>query len=341
MLPENAVLIRRTKLSDTAVITAFTAGLNYIAAGLDNGTVSILRPNGEPIRTLPASDGAHTPVSLAMREHCLVVGYTTGMIEYWDLNSGARNASFKAHERKVTSLIIHDAETVISCSRDTTVKIWLTTPDPWICQHILNDHTDIVTKMTTHNNILASASHDGTCKLWSIPTAQLIHDLATHEGTELRSLAFDGNIIISGNVQGILRCWNASDGSFKAIRRSHTSLISHICIAEDVVVTAGADGKLVVWSKEGMVVLWSVKAHPYAVNGLEVGDGLVVTGGSCDVVKVWRLSDGSLAKEMGEKSDAVWKVGFTGDGSGNLFHAYWNKGAVVDILRLDTGPTTS
>ncbi|SMQ50515.1 unnamed protein product [Zymoseptoria tritici ST99CH_3D7] len=312
-----------------------------MAAGLDNGTVFILSPGGDPIRALPAPNGAQMPVSMASKGSHLIIGHSAGMIEYWNLEEGVRITSFKAHEASVTSLIIHDAETVISSSHDTTIKIWLTTPSPWACQHTLHGHTDIVTKIATHNNLLASASHDGTCKIWSIPTGQLIHDLATHEGTELRSLPFDGEIIISGNVQGILRCWNAADGSFKAIRRSQTSLISHICIEEDVVVTAGADGKLVAWTKEGMEVLWSVKAHPFAIDGMEIEDGLVVTGGSCDVVKVWRLGDGTLVKEMGEKSDAVWKVGFTPDESGNILHAYWNKGAVVDILRLDTGSTTS
>lgn len=242
------------------------------------------------------------------------------------------DASFRAHKATVTALVVHSPEILISSSRDGTIKIWNTRD--WSCKHDLHGHSDVVNDISTHNDRLVSGSYDGTCKLWDVESGEELYELKELPA-RIRSVAFDGDAIVAGGVGGELQCWGAGDGALKSVQgRGHASLISSLYIKDGMVVTAGADGMLKAWSPHCINELWAVKAHPYAVNSVQIRDELIVTGGSDDLIKVWRLADGALLEQLGSRSRAVWNVGFATSGPQRVIQAYWNEGAVLDILEF-------
>lgn len=337
-----------------------------MVAGLSDGTVHILSPNGETLRILPKPDDNSPATSLAIEAHHLFIGRTSGCIESWNLQNGylslslstpvysianpsslhsTQEQSTQAHKSTITSLIAHDPETLISSSRDHTLK--LSNPSTLDCKHHLRDHTDVISTIATSSALLASASHDTTCKLYSLPSGTLLHALRTNPPIQIRSLALTESLVIAGGSDGSLHCWDVSDGSYRSsIQQAHTSLISHIRVSlsieetKGMIVTGGADGMLKAWSLNPnhpphLEELWAVKAHPNAINSLEVKKDLILTGGSEDVIKIWDLENGALVREIGVKSSAVWKVGFVGqEGTGKVVHGYWDEGVVVDIWDL-------
>ena len=83
--------------------------------------------------------------------------------------------------------------------------------------------------------------------------------------------------------------------------------------------TADANGFLRRWSLETYDETWTVKAHATnAITAMKCSGSRVITGGSDGKVKWWDLESGSLVKELAS-SDAVWQVGFAGDGIMVLF----------------------
>lgn len=318
-----------------------------MAAGLDDGLVHIL---GETNRALPRSNDESPVSSLAITGDRAVIGRTSGVIERWNLGrkyvchpaenilqhltdvSSTREQSFQAHDKTVTALVLlHDPEILISSSRDATIKIW-SIADRRKCKHHLRGHTDVVIVIAASDNLLVSGSYDGTCRIWNIVSGEMLHTLTGLPG-QIRCLAFDGSVIVAGGTKGEIHCWNAVDGQCESmLGRGHASLVTHVCIENGVVVTTGADGMLKAWSQHTWNELWAVKAHPNAVNSLQVQNGLIVTSGSEDSVKVWGVEAGKLFKHVGAQSRAVWSAGFTMDGKRDIFHAYWNEGAVVDVL---------
>jgi WD40 repeat protein len=59
---------------------------------------------------------------------------------------------------------------------------------------------------------------------------------------------------------------------------------------------------------------------------------MIVSGGSDEAIKIWRLLDGMLLREMRYHSGAVWAVGFAGDGLNSVVEAFWDDGATLAFL---------
>jgi F-box and WD-40 domain protein CDC4 len=104
-----------------------------------------------------------------------------------------------------------------------------------------------------------------------------------------------------------------------AVLEGCTSLVSLIQLLPSTILTADANRFLRRWSKKTYDEIWTVKAHATnAVTAMKCSGSRVVTGGSDGNVKWWDLENGSLVKALAS-SDAVWQVGFVGDGVMALF----------------------
>ena len=82
---------------------------------------------------------------------------------------------------------------------------------------VLTGHLGPVSGLAFHpvRGTLASASWDGTVKVWDLSKSDRNSAPETFEnGADVVCLAFrpDGNQICSGNIRGLLRIWNVEDG---------------------------------------------------------------------------------------------------------------------------------
>jgi WD40 repeat protein len=82
-------------------------------------------------------------------------------------------------------------------------------------RHTLSGHKDVVMSVafSPDGEVLASASLDGTLRLWNVQTGQFIRSLKGHKGY-VYSVAFspDGGVLASASGDGTLRLWNVQTG---------------------------------------------------------------------------------------------------------------------------------
>lgn len=97
------------------------------------------------------------------------------------------------------------------------------------------------------------------------------------------------------------------------VLQGHTSLVGHLQMRGDTLVTGGSDGGVRVWSLKDMTAIHRLAAHDNSVTSLQFDDVRVVSGGSDGRVKVWDLKSGQLLRELSTPADAVWRVAFEGD----------------------------
>lgn len=91
------------------------------------------------------------------------------------------------------------------------------------------------------------------------------------------------------------------------------SLVSKIIILPEIITIADSKGHLLSYSRsKNYEFLYDIAAHENAVVALEIDmkAGLVVTGSSDGMIKVWNVVDGSLQWQFGEKCTAVWWAGW-------------------------------
>lgn len=102
-----------------------------------------------------------------------------------------------------------DANTAISGSRDTTLRVWDLPSGTCTC--VLMGHQASVRCLDIHGDLVVSGSYDTTAKIWSISTGQCLRTLQGHF-SQIYAIAFDGHRIATGSLDTSVRVWNPHDG---------------------------------------------------------------------------------------------------------------------------------
>lgn len=102
-----------------------------------------------------------------------------------------------------------DANTAISGSRDTTLRIWDIRTG--LCRNVLVGHQASVRCLEIKGDIVVSGSYDATAKVWSISEGRCLHTLQGHY-SHIYAIAFDGYRVATGSLDTSVRIWNAQTG---------------------------------------------------------------------------------------------------------------------------------
>jgi glucose repression regulatory protein TUP1 len=192
------------------------------------------------------SDVAFTSVSISQDSHYVAAGSLDGVIRVWDLIAipedaaeleGAKLADrLRGHEKSVYSVkfvpginISGRGKTLISGSLDTTLKRWEVGPFDAPVQGVNSDaegtgengstcvktykgHNDYVlaTSIVTEgqNHKIASASRDGSVRLWDLRTGMTQIMIQGHKNTVTSlDLSLDGRQLVTGSGDCEVRIW--------------------------------------------------------------------------------------------------------------------------------------
>lgn len=123
---------------DCTSAVGVSADGRQVAVGGEDGTVQLWsletartdRPRRRAIEVSPVYSGARRPVVVAFSEdqRSLLVGYRSGMVELWGIESGHKTTSFSGHTDRITRLAFQPSSTLIASasggSSDYTVRLW-------------------------------------------------------------------------------------------------------------------------------------------------------------------------------------------------------------------------
>jgi len=194
-------------------------------------------------------------------------------IRLWHVNSArsdrklAPSATLEGHTDVVLcARFSHDGATLVSGSADKTFKLWdvsaLHGADPeGKTMHVtplysLQRHAKTVRDLcfSPDGRILASASFDGTIKLWTLGREGPPRLLRTLEGhtRSVVSIDFspDGATLASASTDKTVRLWDVATGSPKGIFRGHSDYVAGVRFSPDgtALASAGYDGMIRLWS---------------------------------------------------------------------------------------------
>ena len=139
------------------------------------------------------------------------------------------------------------------------------------------------------------------------------------------------------------------DGEQKTELAGHDSWVRAIAFDNtgQTLITGGFDGRLIWWAaaSEKPEPLRKVDAHQGWIRAAAVSpdNSLVATAGSDNLVKLWRLDNGELVRELAGHERHVYNVAFHPDGKqlasgdlmGNLFHWEVETGKLARQFKLE------
>jgi WD40 repeat protein/serine/threonine protein kinase len=213
----------------------------------------------------------------------------------------------------------------------------------------LRGHTDDVhcVAFSPDGGRLATASHDGTAKLWDLSDGRELATFLEGHTDQLNAVAFspDGKTLATGSDDRLLRLWKVASGQELAALAGHSDDVNTVAFSPDgmILASGGADHLVKLWDPSTGIELATLAEHSGGVESLAFSpDGTTLASASSDLTTIlWDLDAKQPRTALAGHDDFLRSVAFahsrpiiaTGsdDRSAKLWHGA--TGRLITTLR--------
>lgn len=186
----------------------------------------------------------------------------------------------------------------------------------------LQGHASLVTRVafTPAGNLAATASFDGTVKLWDAKTGKLVRTLEAGRNQKLRWLDIspDGALVAAGPLEHELRIWDTATGAVRQSLRLPQLQFSDFAFVDSArILVSGA-------SVHGQLELWDVNSAKVVRNfsgSADIGKMVlspdrqtVAVETKQNVIELWNIESGARIRQFRGHQDSVYALAFHPDG---------------------------
>jgi WD40 repeat protein/serine/threonine protein kinase len=215
----------------------------------------------------------------------------------------------------------------------------------------LRGHTKPVTSVvfSPEGRRFASASGDGTIRIWEARTGNTLRELKGHS-QEVTSLAIssDGRVLVSGSRDRAVRLWDVATGTTLAELTGHQAAVRCVAISPDGrrIASGGDDKTIRIWdAASGEMLRQIVGGTKIIIEGARESvrsvafspDGLRLAEGSYDgQIRLWNVETGKLSNRFESMSGFPVATCVTFSPDGTHLAASFEFGA-IRVWNLRTG----
>lgn len=167
--------------------------------------------------------------------------------------------------------------------------------------------------------MLASASIDGSIKLWDVAGGTELTTLRGHtNGVYGVAFSPDGRTLASVSIDGTVKLWQTETG--EQLASLPREFVGEVTFSPDgrLFAVAGESAKLEVWDLATRQKLWTLVGHEGTVGGIAFSpDGrTLASGGNDGRVKLWDIKTGTELRTLSSptQQDLIESVAFAPDG---------------------------
>ncbi|XP_066336971.1 receptor like protein kinase S.2-like isoform X3 [Miscanthus floridulus] len=198
------------------------------------------------------------------QEEWIVAGDGNGWIHVFSCDGYQDPTSFEAHDGHIMSLAVHPTDSyVLSSSHDDhLIKLWHWDMHwdfkkaPWACTRTFEGHTDRVSQLVFNREdpgCFASASWDGTVKIWSLNSDVCKTIMSDTHQDGLLCVDFitgaDHQHLITGSKDQTAQIWDLEIHRRREYLQGHTDHVSVVYYQPDhqKLITGSLDGTIRIW----------------------------------------------------------------------------------------------
>lgn len=198
------------------------------------------------------------------------------------------------------------------------ISLTIETEDNWDpCLQILEGHTDVVTSVafSPDSALVASASADGSIRLWSIDGGECIQEIQS-DGVWLTSVVFspDSTLIASGSGDpSTVSIWHVSTGDRIQRLYGHSHTITSVAFSPDSTLIISYDYTVRLWRIGSDECVRELKCHFDWVTAavFSPNSAFIASASDDSAVRIWKVDTGECVKVFEGHTDSVLAIAFS------------------------------
>ena len=260
---------------------AFDAGLNRLAGGSLDGTVSLWdTADGRLLHTFERRRSQFewqrsevASVAFDPRGRLLASGGANGAVNLWDTDSGELLHACPGQSGRVASVTFHPTRPLLASGADDgTVNLW-DIADAKLLRTFRGPRAEVVgVAFDPGGRLLARGSTDGTVILWDTTNGALPRLFERHR-SPVCSVEFEptGRMLAVGSLDNTVRLWDVPNSKLRRILEGHRGSVVALSFHRHrpLLATMGWDDTIRVWNSETWDIVTVIQRHArYRFRGL-------------------------------------------------------------------------
>lgn len=315
---------------------AFSPDGTLLATGDVNHEIHLWRvADGTPLLSLRVNEGWIWSVAFSP-DGRLLASSANRAVHLWDGQTGECLHTLRGYSDRVFSVAFSaDGQLLATGSEDHLVRIWQVRTGKLL--HTLSGHSDEVRAVAfnpcsavlpesaaLHRSqppcLLASASYDGTVRLWNAVTGRCVRVLTGHSDW-VWSVAFspDGRLLASGSSDATVKLWDVKTGRCGQTLLGHWQPIRAVAFSPNGRTLASGSGDRTVrlWDYRTGNTLRVLTGHSSWISSLAFSPdtGVLASGSEDQSVRLWDSQTHRCLKTLQGYSNGIWSVAFSPDGT--------------------------
>jgi len=225
---------------DFVFSAASSANGRLVAAGRRDGKVAVWK-NGVAMKPWPGHEGYVYATAVSADGRRLATGGADKTARIWDTERVDVERVLRGHDEAVHALAFTpDGRSLVSAGGD-GARVWRA--EDGVLLHALK-HANLLAVTASHNRV-ATASGDGSVRLWDLATGRERRALPAH-AKPVSAVAFtlEGGRIATASFDGKVRVFGVETGELLATHDAFTGVASALAFSPDgrVLAVAGSQG---------------------------------------------------------------------------------------------------
>jgi WD40 repeat protein len=223
----------------------------------------------------------------------------------WNTLTWTSIQKYTSHTDWVFSLDQIDNDTMVSGSRDNTIRIWKISTGETLKRINVNSRVNVVRVFSIEYKqiVCGLESLSNNLQIYNYSTGDLIRTLNGHTNNVNSIEMLSEQFMASGADDQIVIIWDLSSYAIKYTLRGHSSSVNCIKILTPNLIASGAkiDGLIIVWNWLTGEKIFKLTGHSSSLYyySLDLYDEQTLISGSDDkTVKFWNITNGTLIQSI-------------------------------------------